>query len=164
MSVLSRFVAFTNRHPVVRGMISYATIWPTSCILQQTIAGKNVENYDWIQALRFSLYGGLFTAPTLYAWVRISTMIWPKTNLKTAVTKVSIVFLKFRGILTEMRAFKAVVEQMTYGPAAMACFFFGMSLMEGKSAEEAKQQLELKFWPSYKVRRLDTGQNFYTSS
>lgn len=90
MSVLSRFAAFTNRHPVVRGMISYATIWPTSCIIQQTIAGKSIDNYDWMQALRFSLYGGLFTAPTLYAWVRVATMVWPKTNLKTGVTKVRV--------------------------------------------------------------------------
>ncbi|CAH1375105.1 hypothetical protein MTP99_016531 [Tenebrio molitor] len=132
MSVLSRFAAFTNRHPVVRGMISYATIWPTSCIIQQTIAGKSIDNYDWMQALRFSLYGGLFTAPTLYAWVRVATMVWPKTNLKTGVTK-------------------AVVEQMTYGPAALACFFFGMSLMEGKSVEHATEELKMKFLPSYKV-------------
>lgn len=88
MSVFSRFVAFTNRYPIVRGMISYGAIWPTSSIIQQTISGRTPDNYDWMQALRFSLYGGLFTAPTLYAWVRISTIIWPKTNFKTAVTKV----------------------------------------------------------------------------
>ncbi|KAJ3643015.1 hypothetical protein Zmor_025756 [Zophobas morio] len=132
MSVLTKFVAFTNRHPVVRGMISYATIWPTSCIIQQTMAGKTPENYDWMQVLRFGLYGGLFTAPTLYAWIRISTMIWPKTNLKTAVIK-------------------AVIEQMTYGPAALGCFFFGMSLLEGKGIEGAKKEVEMKFLPSYKV-------------
>lgn len=40
---------------------------------------------------------------------------------------------------------------MTYGPAALACFFFGMSLMEGKTVEEAKVELEAKFLPSYKV-------------
>jgi protein Mpv17 len=44
-----------------------------------------------------------------------------------------------------------VVEQMTYGPAALACFFFGMSLMEGKSVEHATEELKMKFLPSYKV-------------
>ncbi|XP_019875591.1 mpv17-like protein [Aethina tumida] len=132
MSVFSRFVAFTNRHPIVRGMISYGTIWPTSAIIQQTIAGKTWENYDWMQALRFSLYGGLFTAPTLYGWIRISTLIWPNQNLKTAITK-------------------AVIEQMTYGPAALACFFFGMSLLEGKTVDESYEELSKKFLPSYKV-------------
>nr|CAH7750328.1 unnamed protein product [Callosobruchus chinensis] len=132
VAVLSRFVAFTNRHPVIRGMISYGTIWPTSCIIQQTIAGKTWENYDWMHALRFSLYGALFTAPTLYGWIRISTLMWPTTNLKTSITK-------------------AIVEQLTYGPAALICFFFGMSLLEGKSIAEAKKEVEAKFLPTWKV-------------
>lgn len=92
MSAWSRFLSYTKTRPVVRGILSYATIWPTSCIIQQTIAGKTWENYDWTQALRFSLYGGLFVAPTLYGWVRISTHLWPQTNLKTAITKVTMVF------------------------------------------------------------------------
>ncbi|XP_018568056.1 mpv17-like protein isoform X1 [Anoplophora glabripennis] len=132
VAVFSRLVAFTNRHPIIRGMISYGTIWPTSCIIQQTISGKTWENYDWMQALRFSLYGGFFTAPTLYAWIRLSTIMWPATNLRTSITK-------------------AVVEQMTYGPAALVCFFFGMSLMEGKTVNEAKVEMQTKFLPSYKV-------------
>lgn len=88
MTVLSRFSSFTHRHPIIRGMLSYAIIWPTSCIIQQTIAGKTWENYDWKQAMRFCLYGGLFTAPTLYGWVRLSSFIWPQASLRTAITKV----------------------------------------------------------------------------
>lgn len=93
MALFSKFSAFTRRHPIVRGMISYAAIWPTSCIIQQTIAGKTWENYDWATAMRFSLYGALFTAPTLYAWVRLSTVLWPTITLKTAITKVSVFYL-----------------------------------------------------------------------
>ncbi|KAH1009235.1 hypothetical protein HUJ04_001620 [Dendroctonus ponderosae] len=120
--IFSRFAAFTTRHPVVRGMIAYGTLWPTSCLIQQTMAGKTIENYDWMQVLRFSLYGGLFTAPTLYAWIRISSKLWT-----------------------------ALVEQVTYGPAALICFFFGMSLLEGKSIHEAKLAVESKFLPTWKV-------------
>lgn len=132
VAVFSRFAAFTSRHPVVRGMISYGTLWPTSCLIQQTMSGKTIENYDWMQVLRFSLYGGLFTAPTLYAWIRISSKLWPGTSFKTSITK-------------------AVVEQLTYGPAALLCFFFGMSLLEGKSIQEAKHEVAQKFLPTWKV-------------
>lgn len=69
--------------------MSYSVIWPTSSIIQQTMEGKTWKDYDWIRALRFSLYGGLFVAPTLYAWVRFSTVMWPQMTFKTAVTKVS---------------------------------------------------------------------------
>lgn len=132
VAVFSRLVAFTNRHPVARGMLSYGTLWPTSCLIQQTMSGKTIENYDWIQALRFSLYGGLFTAPTLYAWIKLSSRLWPATSLKTSIAK-------------------ALVEQVTYGPAALVCFFFGMSLLEGKSVEQAKKEVEKKFLSSWKV-------------
>ncbi|KAJ8985048.1 hypothetical protein NQ317_016959 [Molorchus minor] len=132
MVIFSRISTFVKQHPVIRGMISYGTIWPTSCIIQQTMTGKTWENYDWMQALRFSLYGCFFTAPTLYGWIRISTLIWPTTNLRTSIQK-------------------AIVEQMTYGPAALVCFYFGMSLMEGKTVEQAKKEVEEKFWPSYRV-------------
>ncbi|XP_018335545.1 mpv17-like protein [Agrilus planipennis] len=132
MAHFSKFFAFFRKYPIVRGMASYATLWPISCVIQQKIAGRSWDNLDWNQVLRFSLYGGLFTAPTLYGWVRISTIIWPSTNLKTALTK-------------------AVVEQITYGPAALICFFFGMSLLQFKSIEEAKEEVRNKFLPTWKV-------------
>lgn len=28
-------------------------------------------NYDWWRVLRFSLYGGLFVAPTIYGWFKV---------------------------------------------------------------------------------------------
>lgn len=40
---------------------------------------------------------------------------------------------------------------MSYGPAALASFYFGMSLLEGKSLEQAVDEVKLKFLPSYKV-------------
>lgn len=40
---------------------------------------------------------------------------------------------------------------MTYGPAALACFFVGMSLLEGKPLNDATDELKMKFLPSYKV-------------
>lgn len=47
---------------------------------------------------------------------------------------------------------QALVEQVTYGPFAMVSFFFGMSLLEGKSVETAKDQVEAKFWPTFQVK------------
>lgn len=46
---------------------------------------------------------------------------------------------------------QAIVEQLTYGPAALICFFFGMNLLQNKSFQEAKQEVELKLLPTWKV-------------
>lgn len=84
--IFVRLSEFSRRYPIVRGMASYTVIWPTACLLQQKFAGK--KELDYMQALRFSLYGGFFVGPTLYAWLRIAQYIWPKTNFRSAITKV----------------------------------------------------------------------------
>lgn len=68
----------------------------------------------------------------MYGWVRLTTRMWPVSNLRTAIMKVA-------------------VEQLSYGPLATASFYFIVSLMEYKSIEESKQEVLDKFWPTYKV-------------
>ncbi|KAF5308724.1 hypothetical protein FQR65_LT06085 [Abscondita terminalis] len=131
MSVLSSLGSFSRRHPIVRGMLSYAVIWPASCLIQQTIAGKTWKTYDWGQVTRFGLYGSLFVGPTLYGWIRLSTILWPEITVKTALKK-------------------AIVEQLTYGPAALSCFYFSMGLLNNKSVNEAVDEVKAKFLPTFK--------------
>ncbi|XP_076159979.1 mpv17-like protein [Ptiloglossa arizonensis] len=128
--IFGKFREVTQKYPIVRGMASYTIIWPTGSLLQQKIAGNDELNY--IQALRFSLYGGFFVAPTLYCWLKCSSYFWPKSDLKYAITK-------------------ALVEQVTYSPAAMCCFFFGINLLEMKPVSECIEEVKQKFWPTYKV-------------
>lgn len=37
---MSRIITIINKYPMIRGMISYSIIWPTSALIQQKIAGK----------------------------------------------------------------------------------------------------------------------------
>lgn len=46
---------------------------------------------------------------------------------------------------------QAVVEQLSYGPTACASFFFGMSILEGKTIDDALLEVKTKFIPTYKV-------------
>ncbi|XP_011494624.1 PREDICTED: mpv17-like protein [Ceratosolen solmsi marchali] len=128
--ILVKFRQFTKVYPIARGMASYTVIWPVASLIQQKISGK--EQLDYIQAMRFSLYGGFFVAPTLYCWLKCASYFWPKPDLKSAITK-------------------ALVEQVTYGPSAMCCFFFGINLLELKPISECINEVKVKFWPTYKV-------------
>ncbi|XP_043254564.1 mpv17-like protein [Colletes gigas] len=128
--IFGKFREISQKYPIVRGMASYTIIWPTGSLLQQKIAGNEELNY--IQALRFSLYGGFFVAPTLYCWLKCSSYFWPKSDLKYAITK-------------------ALVEQVTYSPAAMCCFFFGINFLEMRPVSECIEEVKRKFWPTYKV-------------
>jgi protein Mpv17 len=80
------------------------------------------------------IFGGLFVAPTLYSWIKVSSAMWPRSDVRSAVSK-------------------AIVEQLSYTPAAMTCFFFGMSLLEQKTLKEASTEVKNKFIPTYKVRQ-----------
>ncbi|XP_053685973.1 mpv17-like protein isoform X1 [Sabethes cyaneus] len=121
-----------KNHPIVKGMVTYAVIWPTGSLIQQTLEGKDWRTYNYRQCLNFALFGTFFVAPTLYGWVKISSQMWPTMNLKTGITK-------------------AIVEQFSYGPFAGTSFFFGMSLLEQKTIGEAVQEVKTKFPDTYKV-------------
>lgn len=47
--------------------------------------------------------------------------------------------------------FQAIVEQFTYTPFAMVSFYFGMTLLEGKTIEDGKNEVIVKFLPTYQV-------------
>lgn len=123
---------FNTRHPMIRGMISYAVLWPCGSAIQQVIEGKTLETFDWKRCFRFGVYGAFVVAPMLHGWVRLSSTMWPATSLKIGLIK-------------------AAVEQVSYGPFAMSCFYVGMNLLEFKSFEEGIEELRLKFWPTFKV-------------
>lgn len=46
---------------------------------------------------------------------------------------------------------QALVEQVSYTPSAMICFYFFMTLLEGGTLDEACEEVKAKFLPTYKV-------------
>lgn len=75
-----------RKHPITRGMASYLVIWPVGNIIQQTLSDQ--KEFDIWRIIRFGLYGALITAPSLYAWVKVATSMYPNTNLRVACAKV----------------------------------------------------------------------------
>jgi len=49
------FVNLTNKYKVLRGMLSYGTLWPCGCLIEQTMVEKRTfRNYDWMKCLRWA--------------------------------------------------------------------------------------------------------------
>ncbi|CAL8135399.1 unnamed protein product [Orchesella dallaii] len=128
--VVIRIRSFIKDYPVVKGMVTYAVLWPISNICQQTIQGR--EQYNFVEAARFSIFGSFVVAPSLYAWVRIAGRLIPGNTLKIAMKK-------------------ALLEQVLYSPFAITTFYSGMCLLENKSLEEVKTEVQAKFWPTYRT-------------
>ncbi|XP_055371353.1 uncharacterized protein LOC129605549 [Condylostylus longicornis] len=128
--IVKNIKQITTKYPVTRGMITYSITWPASSLIQQTMEGK--EKFDWCRVMRFGLFGGFFVAPTLYGWIKVASAMYPGTNLKIAIVK-------------------AIVETISYTPAAMTCFYYLMTLFEGEGFEAASTEVKNKFLPTYKA-------------
>ncbi|CAG9794770.1 unnamed protein product [Diatraea saccharalis] len=114
-------------------MLSYAVIWPTCSIVQEYLEkGTTLENANWGRAARFGVFGTFFMAPVFYGWLKYSSRFFTRKDLITAMTR-------------------ALIEQVSYSPLAMAYFFFGMSLLEGKPYKVCVNEVREKLWPTYKV-------------
>jgi len=87
-AVFSRTLVYFNSYPLLRGVATYAVIWPVSNLCQQAITGK--EKFDFIEALRYSFFGAFYVAPSLHGWLKLSGAMWPQMNVKTALTKVTV--------------------------------------------------------------------------
>lgn len=87
-AVFSRTLVYFNSYPLLRGVTTYAIIWPVSDLCQQAIAGK--KKFDFVEALRYSVFGAFYVAPALHGWLKLSGAMWPQMNMKTALRKVTI--------------------------------------------------------------------------
>lgn len=131
--LLTKILSLPVHFPLVRGMLSYAIIWPTCSIVQEYIEhGTSLSNANWGRAARFSFFGTFFMAPVFYGWMKYSSRFFKRKDLMTAISR-------------------AAVEQVSYSPLAMAYFFFGMSMLEGKPYKACVNEVREKFWPTYKI-------------
>jgi protein Mpv17 len=48
-----------------------------------------------------------------------------------------------------LQRFQALIEQISYTPIAMCCFFYSMTWLETFSAAEAFLEVQTKFIPTY---------------
>ncbi|KAM7349923.1 mpv17-like protein isoform 4-T6 [Cochliomyia hominivorax] len=69
--IRTKWRVFISSHPLIRGSISYAILWPTGSFIQQTLEGKSLT-------------------PTLYGWVKLTSAMWPHMSLKIGLLKASI--------------------------------------------------------------------------
>lgn len=64
--------------------------------------------------------------PTMFLWMRFTASILPGRSFKSSILR-------------------AIMEQFTYDPAAICSFLYLMTLFEGKSREDAKQEVSTQF-------------------
>lgn len=100
--ILVRFTMWSKifkacHHGLVRGVAIYSITWPLSSVIQQSLDPSASKDIDLKRAAKFSIYGGLYVAPTLYAWMQFASYIWPSRTITSHIIKVrTFVFLRNR--------------------------------------------------------------------
>ena len=99
-----------KKYPVIRGMLSYALMYPGANVFQQvafrhhqdgenvnlkklkdiSYINKRLEKVDWSESTRFMLYGGLFHAPLVHNWMHLVQKLFPGTSTRQILKKVQI--------------------------------------------------------------------------
>ena len=99
-----------KKYPVIRGMLSYALMYPGANVFQQvafrhhqdgekvnlkklkdiSYINKRLEKVDWSESTRFMLYGGLFHAPLVHNWMHLVQKVFPGTSTRQILKKVQI--------------------------------------------------------------------------
>ncbi|KAG0712068.1 PXMP2/4 family protein 4 [Chionoecetes opilio] len=120
-----------DRYPVTRGMVTYAILWPSGNLLQQTL-DKSRDWWDLREAARYGLYGSLITAPLLHHWLQLLTRLLPGASLSQAVAK-------------------GYIDQLVFAPFNISQFFVGMSLLEGHPMDEALEEWSRKFLSTWMI-------------
>lgn len=65
--MLQKIRHFFAEYQIIRGMVSYAVLWPTGSLVEQTLVEKrNWQTYDWNKCLRYNY---------IYI-IQISSVIW----------------------------------------------------------------------------------------
>lgn len=132
----AKFASFFGKYPVSRGMVAYSILWPTSELCRQfsdiKSDNKQRSELDYSRAVRFSLYGTLWVAPTVFMWVKFIGRIIPGNSLPIAMVK-------------------AIVDQAVWAPFTISTFYWGMARLEGRSNKEAIDEVKTKFIPTWKA-------------
>ncbi|KAK8736125.1 hypothetical protein OTU49_004835 [Cherax quadricarinatus] len=120
-----------EQFPVLRGMVTYSVLWPTSNLVQQSL-DKTRDKYDPVESLRYLVLGTFVTAPTVYVWVRLASKIVRGNTVKHAVVK-------------------AGLEQILFAPVGISQFFLGITILEGQPWAKCVQEWREKLIPTWKT-------------
>ena len=53
--MVKRFIEFTHKYKIVRGMISYGLLWPCGSLVEQTLIEKRTfKTYDWRKCFKWA--------------------------------------------------------------------------------------------------------------
>lgn len=151
--MLQKIRHFFAEYQIIRGMVSYAVLWPTGSLVEQTLVEKrNWRTYDFNKCLR--LEPTIFISYKYLQWFgeKILSNVWFLKIIRFSIYGATIMgpamfwWVRFAAKIFPRQGFrtalsKALSEQISVDPSCIVTFLFVMSLLERKTIVEAKEEV-----------------------
>lgn len=128
-SLLASYSALLKRRPLMGNMLTSAVLFATGDVIAQQVIEKKGSDHDIPRTARIVIWGGGIFAPVVTVWFRFLQSL-PIAN-KTLAT-----------------ATRVGLDQFVMAPSILTGFFTIMTLMEGKTLEDAKAKWKQSFVPT----------------
>ncbi|EIW69794.1 hypothetical protein TREMEDRAFT_29813 [Tremella mesenterica DSM 1558] len=130
--LLNAYSSLLRRRPLMGNILTSAALFATGDVIAQQIIEKKGDKHDFARTGRIVIWGGAFFAPAVTIWFRVLEKVPIKSKLPAAMTK-------------------ACLDQFIAAPTVLSTFFCVMTLMEGKSLDDAKKKWQDSFVPTLKT-------------
>ncbi|RPD60697.1 hypothetical protein L227DRAFT_525207 [Lentinus tigrinus ALCF2SS1-6] len=117
------------RKPLVTQCATSVVLFGTGDILAQQAFEKKGANHDWMRTARLSFYGGAIFGPVITKWLQFLNRMQFTSPTKAV-------------------AYKVYLDQFVFTPGVVAMFFGSLTLLEGKSVNDAKERISEAYVPT----------------
>ncbi|KAI0724744.1 hypothetical protein C8Q72DRAFT_856795 [Fomitopsis betulina] len=128
-SFLKAFNASLVRRPMLTQCASSAVMFGVGDILAQQAFEKKGTKHDFLRTARTAFYGGALFGPLLTKWL----VVLQRLKVQSRVREV---------------AYKVWLDQTVFTPGVIGFFFTSMTLLEGKSFQDAQQRVTEAYVPT----------------
>ncbi|KAI0743167.1 hypothetical protein C8Q80DRAFT_1193214 [Daedaleopsis nitida] len=127
--LLHAFNTALIRKPLVTQCATSFVLFGTGDVLAQQAFEKKGANHDFMRTARIAFYGGAIFGPVLTKWLQFLNK------------------LQFASP-TRAVAYKVYLDQFVFTPGVVAMFFGSLTLLEGKSVNDAKERISEAYVPT----------------
>ncbi|KAK6528807.1 Protein required for ethanol metabolism [Orbilia ellipsospora] len=131
--MLHWYQAQLAKRPVLTQVLTTAVLFGAGDVVAQQAVERHGANHDFLRTARMTAWGGCFFGPVVVQWYKLLTRV------------------KIPGRPNAELVARVAADQLIFTPINLACFFTGMTLLEGG---DPKEKLQNSYWSTLKTNLI----------
>ncbi|KAI0673299.1 hypothetical protein C8Q78DRAFT_1124225 [Trametes maxima] len=127
--LLQAFNAALIRKPMATQCATSAVLFGAGDVVAQQVFEKKGRDHDFVRTARLAFYGGAIFGPILTKWLQFLERLKFSSPTKGVV-------------------YRVYLDQGVFTPMVVGMFFSSMTLLEGKTIQDAKERIHEAYTPT----------------